>query len=301
MKGLIAGLCLLPLSLSTTCCAEDTAITVPELNAVIQKIRPLHETIQAPGPGDWRAQHKEPGQTFMQYGQSKPVTLQGVRNVIYIQPIGVFTKTQQQVVKLTADYMERYFGATVAFRKTLPLSAIPESAKRTHPSWGDRQILTTYVLNSVLQPNLPRDAAAMIAFTASDLWPGQNWNFVFGQASIRERVGVWSIYRNGDPETDAAAFKQCLSRTIKTAVHETGHMFSMRHCTAYECVMCGSNSLPESDRRPLYLCPEGVAKICWATQTQPIGRYRKLIEFCEKNGFDEDRAFFEASIKKLQE
>ncbi len=275
-------------------------ITAARLRPAIEKLRPLHQTISKPAPGDWLSQHRESGQTFEQYAHSRPVTPQGVRNVLYIQPIGTFTKTQRNIVKLTAEYMERHLNLEVRTKKTLPLSVIPTAAQRTHPQWGDKQILTTYVLDSVLKPRLPKDGAAMIAFTASDIWPGRGWNFVFGQGSIRERVGIWSIYRNGDPDRDAKSFALCLKRTIKTAVHETGHIFSMYHCTAYECCMCGSNHREESDRRPVYLCPECTAKICWATQIHPVERYKRLMEWCMTNGFEEERAFFEKSMKALQ-
>ncbi|MFC1497912.1 archaemetzincin [Verrucomicrobiota bacterium] len=280
--------------------ARKQIITAAELKPVIEKLKPLHQKISQPGLSDWLAQHNEPGQTFNQYVQSRPVTPQGIRNVLYIQPIGKFTKTQQKIVTLTAEYMEHYFSLKVKINETIPLSVIPDTARRTHPGWGCKQVLSTYVLYNVLKPRLPDNAAAMIAFTASDLWPGKGWNFVFGQASIRERVGVWSIYRNGDPDKDKESFKLCLMRTIKTAVHETGHMFSIRHCTAYECCMCGSNHREESDRRPLYLCPECTAKICWVTQTDPIARYKRLMGFCKGNGFEQEFIFFEKSIQRLE-
>ena len=197
--------------------------------------------------------------------------------------------------------MERYFSLDVRTNETLPLSAIPDTARRHHPEWGIPQILTRYVLHDVLKPALPEDAAAMIALTASDLWAGEKWNFVFGQASIRERVGVWSIYRNGDPDEDQESFKLCLLRTVKVAVHETGHMFSLRHCTAYECCMRGSNHREELDRHPVYLCPECTAKVCWATQTDPVERYKRLLAFWKENGFEEESSFFEASIRRLEE
>ena len=113
-------------------------------------------------------------------------------------------------------------------------------------------------------------------------------------------MGIWSINRNGVPGEGEEGFKLCLVRTIKTAVHETGHMFSMHHCTAYECVMCGSNSLEESDRKPLHLCPECLAKVCWATQADPVARYQRLISFCQENGIEPERTFFETSIEALQ-
>ncbi|MGE5192634.1 MAG: Zn-dependent protease, partial [Deltaproteobacteria bacterium] len=64
------------------------------------------------------------------------------------------------------------------------------------------------------------------------LKPGEGWNFVFGQASLSDRVGVWSIYRFGNPEKSADDYKLCLRRTLATAVHETGHMLGIKHCTA---------------------------------------------------------------------
>ena len=169
-------------------------------------------------------------------------------------------------------------------RKDIPLSTIPKSARRTHPTWGCKQILTTYVLDKVLKPNLPKDAFACIALTSSDLWPGRGWNFVFGQASLRERVGVWSISRFGNPGESRKTFRLTLLRAMRTGTHELGHMFSMYHCTAYECGMCGSNSMAESDRRPLAFCPECMAKVCWATKTDPRKRYAKLSAFCRKHG-----------------
>ena len=73
--------------------------------------------------------------------------------------------------------------------------------------------------------------------------------------------------------------RRVLLRTLKTATHETGHMFSMAHCTLFECNMCGSNHLPEADRRPLELCPHCLAKLCYATNADPIKRFERLIAF----------------------
>jgi archaemetzincin len=161
------------------------------------------------------------------------------------------------------------------------------------------QVLTGYVLDKVLRPRLPEDAAAYIAFTASDLWPGEGWNFVFGEASLKGRVGVWSLYRNGEPDKSDADFRLCLLRTLKTATHETSHMFSIEHCTLYECNMCGSNNREESDRRPLCLCPEDLAKVCWAARTDPVERCRELAAFCEAQGLDAEAAYYRRATERL--
>ena len=216
-----------------------------------------------------------------------------------MQPLGDFTKTQRKVIDQTADVIGRYFNLPVKVVAPLPLSRIPKKARRVHPSWGVKQILTGYVLDDLLAPRVPKDAFAYIAFTTSDLWPGERWNFVFGQASLHGRVGVWSLYRYGDPHKGAAAYRLCLKRTIQTATHELGHMFSMYHCTAYECNMCGSNSLPEADRRPMTACPECLAKICWATQADSIKRYRKLHAFYRASGLADDAARYAKLLKAL--
>src|SRR5690606_34426241 len=134
---------------------------------------------------------------------------------------------------------------------------------------------------------------AMIAFTASDLWPGEGWNYVFGQASLSDRVGVWSIHRHGDPDAGETEFRECLLRAMKVATHETGHMFSMQHCTKYECNMCGSNNRAESDRRPVEVCPECLAKLCWATDCDPAARFSKLAEFCKQQGLQAELKLYE--------
>ncbi len=272
----------------------------PTLPGPYARLTRLHAPLAPPKPGEWLWQHPEPGQSFAEYKTSKPVRPAGRRRVLYIQPLGEFSETQQRILDRTVEYMHLYFGLLVKKLPPLSLDVIPPEARRVHPSWGMAQILSTYVLDQVLIRRVPRDAVAVLALTTSDLWPGEGWNFVFGQASLQSRVGVWSIYRNGDPDSGDDAFRLCLRRTLKTATHETGHMFSMLHCTAYQCNMCGSNHRAESDRQPLWLCPVCLAKLAWATGVEPIGRYRRLAAFCKENGLVEEAVFFRKSVAVLE-
>ncbi|TET37798.1 MAG: hypothetical protein E3J72_05360 [Planctomycetota bacterium] len=271
-----------------------------ELAEFMKKLVPLHKPLGKPGKSDWLSHHSEPGQTFEQYIACNPERPAGNRSFIYVQPLGDFSKTEKKIILLTAKFMTYYFNLQIKLCKNLPLSTIPKSARRVHPKWKDKQILAPYILDYVLRPRLPDDAMAYIAFTNSDLWPGEGWNFVYGLASLRHRVGVWSIYRNGDPDESDESFRLCPLRTIKMASHETGHMFSMKHCIKYECNMCGCNNRTESDRLPLALCPECTAKICWATKTNPLSRYRQLSKFCGKNGLEKEKKFYEKSANILK-
>jgi archaemetzincin len=279
---------------------DATDVRDMQLPPTFEKLLPLHTKLGRPQPGEWLAEHKEPGQTYAEYLRGNPVRVDRKRRVIYVQPLGDFDPIQRKILDRTAEFLGIYFQLPVKTCADLSLNVIPASARREHPTWHVKQILSAYVLEKVLQPRLPADACAYIALTTSDLWPGEGWNFVFGQASLSERVGVWSIARNGDPHENEAAFRLCLLRTLKTASHETGHMFSMQHCTFYECNMCGSNHRDEADHHPLLLCPHCLAKLCHATGADPVKRYKALTDFSKREGLTAEHEFYLKSIDASQ-
>ncbi len=277
----------------------------PELASLIKAMKavePLHTPMGRPKLYDWLMEHEEKGQTFAEYLNSKPVIPTDQRKIIYVQPLGNFTEPQRKIVKITAEYLALFFNLPVRINEDLPLTLIPKIARRKSPlEKNSEQILTGYVLNDILKPRLPSDAVAMIAFTASDLWPGQGWNFLFGQASLSDRVGVWSLHHFGNPDEIYGDFQLCLLRTLKLASHETGHMFSIPHCTKYECNMSGTNHLGETDSRQLDVCPECMAKICWAMKYNLLQRYEKLAEFCQTQGLAQERKYFLAAATAVTE
>jgi archaemetzincin len=254
---------------------------------VEERLRPLASPLEQPEVGDWLAEHPEPGQTFAEYRAADPVRRGGQFTTLYLCLLGDFSEPQDQVVQRCREYLCLFFDVPVQVRRHVPLSEVPARARRTHPDWGDDQVLSTYVLREVLVPDRPDDALAYLALTASDLWPGKGWNFVFGQANLRKRVGVWSLYRNGDPAEGEAAYRLCLRRTLTTATHETGHILTMKHCTAFGCLMNGSNHQGERDRRPLHLCPVCLRKLLWNLQAEPVACLKRLEGFCRENGLEE--------------
>ena len=264
-----------------------------------EKLRPLTQTLPPPRPGDWLAEHDEPGQTFAEYLDAQPVRKSGDLHTLYLCLVGEFTEAQQHILDLTREYLAIFFDCPVKVQRQVALASIPARAKRTHPSWGDEQVLTGYLLHKVLGPERPADALAYLALTASDLWPGQGWNFVFGEANLRERTGVWSIYRNGDPGEGEAAFRLCLRRTLGTASHELGHVLTMQHCTAFHCLMNGSNHQAERDARPLYLCPVCLRKLCWNLRVEAVPYLTKLKAFCQQNGLDPESGWYDKAIAAL--
>lgn len=261
-----------------------------QLAEAMQKVEKFYKPMGAPQQFDWLATFDEPGQTFEEYLNSDPTLPSKERSKIYVLPLGNFTGMQKKVIDITAGYLRVFYDLDV---QMLPTQQIPQplhvSDSRVNPYTHVEQVRTSFILEKILQPMLPPDAAALIAFTDDDLFPDNNMAFVFGQASMENRVGVWSLSRLDDQ----ADFKTFLTRTIKIAAHETGHMFSIHHCRKYECVMNGSNHLGETDRHPLDACPECMAKICWLSKVSPAERYKRLADFCRKNGLSGDGEDFE--------
>jgi archaemetzincin len=271
------------------------AARVAEFRAVAARLVPLFDKKAPPRPGDWLAEHREPGQTLDEYVASDPVRPTPRRGVLYVAPLGEFEGARQRLLDDTVEALGLFFGVPVRVTESLSASSFPPSARRPERGFGE-QLLTGTVLERAAKVR-PSDALGVLVLTSSDLYPRSDWNFVFGQASLSERVGVWSIARFGDPDDD---YGRVLRRTLRTALHETAHMLSLQHCTAYECGMNGSNSLEESDRRPMAFCPECDAKIWWSCSVSDRRRrYDRLASFAERKGLKEEAALWRSCRGKL--
>lgn len=259
------------------------------------------QTIPAPHPNDWLAVHEEPGQTFSEFTASQPNRPSQDRHVIYLQPLGSFAPKQSPPLDKLRGFAAAFFTMDV---KVLPPLAI-EAAKfttRRNPYAGNVQILTSDVLN-FLKSRVPSDAFCILAITMEDLYPEASWNFVFGQVSLRERVGIYSFARYdpafyGEPRRTGYE-TLLLRRSCKVLAHEAGHMFGLAHCTYFNCPMNGSNHLAESDRRPLHLCPVCLRKLQWSISFDVRKRYIALERVERGAGFVDEAEWLARRIKAL--
>ena len=241
-------------------------------------------------PGDWLAEHHEDGQTFREFQHSSTLRPTAERRTIVLQPLGEFTEQQRAVLVTLQRATTLYFGLAVEIAAVAPL---PTRGRRIRHRDGQplAQYLTREILAS-LSRGAPERAIAYLGVTFQDLYPEPSWNFVFGEAELSARVGVYSLLRF-TPEfnheaNDATAHQRFARRAIQLLAHETGHIFGIQHCTAFECVMNGSNSLTESDRAPLEPCHECLHKLAFALRLQPLPRYRELARFYQELGLDHD-------------
>jgi archaemetzincin len=257
------------------------------------------EPLPQPSPGDWLAEHPEPGQTFEQFVADSPNRPDQARKFIYLQPIGAFDSRSSPDVAVLRDYAERFFSVPTRLLPALSSQGMAITERR-NPLFGNRQLLTTDILDE-LQRRLPDDAYCLLGISMQDLYPADSWNFVFGQARLRDRVGVYSLARY-DPafcdEPPAQDVRRLvLRRSLKVMVHEIAHMFGLEHCIFYHCFLNGSNHLAESDARPLHACPVCLRKLQWSTGFNPLDRYTRLRDFYLKHGFQDEAAWLEARLR----
>ncbi|TSK14693.1 Archaemetzincin-2 [Bagarius yarrelli] len=260
---------------------------------------------------DWIPAHPEAPQDFQSfYSNPYRSTPDPGHKTIYIQTIGCLTDgagITEQYVEWLREYCEAfYYGLRV---KLLPAVTVAATSCmfRVNSNTNNLQLHAGDLL-TFLKKIKPKDAFCIVGITMIDLYPKDSWNFVFGQASLSEGMGVFSFARYDDnfythnyagklkrtlklKPGDYSVFQDyytppinstLLLRSCKTLTHEIGHIFGIKHCQWLQCVMQGSNHLEESDRRPLDLCPICLRKLQCAIGFKIADRYKALLQWIEK-------------------
>jgi archaemetzincin len=201
----------------------------------------------------------------------------GDRRSIVIQPLGERIADRAALLEQVRAWGGIYFGVEVKVQPAIPVpKGAWNEARRQYD--GDR-LLTD------LENRMPGKALAFVGLCEEDLWSG-DLNFVFGVATLRRRTGVYSLARYG-----GGGDGKFLLRTLKVFSHETGHILGIEHCVRWECVMNGSNSLEETDRAPLFPCPECHEKLRWNTGFDGRKRWEGLAAFLDGAGLSGEAAF----------
>ncbi len=257
------------------------------------------QVLPPPKEGDWLASFPEPGQTVAEYEASDPRGRTETRTKFVVLPIGPFTGEGQEVVADAAEFAEIFLTLPVEVASGVDLPGPPDRTME----WG-AQYRTGRMLDEVILPRLPSDAVGLMGLTMSDLYPDNSWNYVFGQATWHERVGVYSIVRYfpefwGQPRSEATD-QLALIRTMAVFVHEAGHMLGIKHCIDYRCVMNGCNSLPELDASPLFLCPHDLEKLHTNLGFDVVARYERLRDFCAAKGLTDDVTWLDKRLATVR-
>ncbi len=246
--------------------------------------------------GSWLAQFRERGQNLAQYKAVDPNRGEEDSYLVLSPLAGLQEDPAKELVEPVRQFLGIYFQTPIESGETLPL---PDYA--LHPDKGARGQYDAQTLLDSLKGSCPAGAAACLAFTDRDLFvPGLQ--YVFGLGHFHSRVGVISMYRLWDDKYDpvtgteiAPADPDPLRRALKVAAHEMAHEFSIAHCAHYrDCVMGGTNSLAESDRGSLMLCPLDHEKLRWNLHFDPRARYIELSAWADAYGLHPEAAYWRA-------
>jgi archaemetzincin len=264
--------------------AKGQAHRLERLPGALELAKAVARPKRAPRKGEWLAAHPEGGQLLAEFLAERPDGGWPPGRTIYLVPVGELMAAQNALLSRTAAVLTAWYQTDVKVLPALSDSVVPAASRRQRDfgmQWQTAPILDALV------PLRPPDAAGLMAVTAVDLYPDEDWNFVFGEARYGERVGVMSVFRHGDLATEPTTV---LARTASTAAHELGHMVGLLHCVAFECAMNGSNSLEESDGIPLEPCPACLAKLSLRLEFDPIRRALAMEAVCLDAGLANDVA-----------
>lgn len=203
-------------------------------------------------PGDGNGDRR--GETFAQFCRPGPRRAfpSKYNGKIYLTPIGPMDNAPDTSVLL--ECLRVHFQMEVVLAPAIVGKDFDKIEKCA--GWGYGEQLETPSCAELLESRKPRDAFANIGFTMSDICcSASGFGFLFGQAQLDKGVGIFSFARYAS-ESPSLFLRRC----CMVLVHETMHLFGIRHCIHAECLMNGSNCLEESDRRPFAACPVCLAK-----------------------------------------
>jgi len=140
-------------------------------------------------------------------------------------------------------------------RELAPFDEVAEAYDPSRYQYHSTRILA--ILEGVVQT---ANVKFLLGVAPFDLYvPGMN--YVFGEARCPGRVAVISTLRLKPPSQTETALLG--ARVVKEAVHETGHMLGLRHCSDEFCVMHFSERLSDTDRKHDDFCSECRSRLRW--------------------------------------
>jgi archaemetzincin len=278
---------------------EDDGATPATLEALAKQKEALYakkaydetgyERLPAPKKGEWLARFKETGQDEAAYRTECKNKRRTGREKVYVTELGDLSERCKSVQGPVRDFLHAFFQLEVVRRdpRAMPAGTFVKKRKQYD---GD-------ALLENMKDKLPDDALASVGLLDKDIFT-EGLNFIFGQGSLADRVGIYSFVRLQDgEETKEPLYRE---RCFRLVAHEVGHIMGMEHCVYYRCVMNGANSLDEDDTAPLHLCPVCQAKLRWNIGFDDLAREKDLAAICAKNQIDDEAKWSQARVARLE-
>lgn len=156
----------------------------------------------------------------------------------------------------------------------------------------------------------PRRELVCVAVTMVDIYLNQIEDWVYGEARRQQGLAVYSFVRL-DPlytESSRLTYSSPLSdehriimirRCVKVLLHELAHLFGLKHCIYYTCLMNGVNNQTEMDRQPLYLCPVCLRKLYSTLRFDVRVMYERFVHLCTKYRLEDERSWYQKRLEAM--
>ncbi len=146
--------------------------------------------------------------------------------------------------------IEQVFRAETTVLK-VPFPHAPASTDGQYPAREFLQYLQSFAEETTL----------VAAIADPDLsFPGLN--FVFGLSDPENGVSVVSMHRFLGKKKVSQSDRPAFERTLKTAVHELGHLYGLSHCKDQKCAMFFSFTVADTDYKQKQFCARCTEKLC---------------------------------------
>ncbi|UJR08364.1 hypothetical protein I4U23_012635 [Adineta vaga] len=271
--------------------------------------------IPKPDKGDWLNICKEDGQTVQEFERSQKALPSSRCNIIYLQPFGDFNSPRTPSLDIICQFSRIFFPGCQT--ELLPSVDLNDNMRQrintsTHQSQYLISDFTEYLKQMQQKRNNPQELFS-IGVTMVDIYPNLKWNFVFGEASVADGIGLFSFARFDPlfPHPSVESFQQLctqeervliLRRALNTYIPEVMHLFGLKHCIYYLCLMNGTNGEIEMDNKLLYLCPICLRKMSIVFKNQNydiIHMYKNLSELSKTLGFQQEIAWYTNRLQIL--
>ena len=159
--------------------------------------------------------------------------------------VGATPEAEREAFNAVRGRVESEFGIAVREMELAPLDFAYDRERGQYASIAVLEMLARAC---------PPDAVKLLAVTERDLYIPV-LTFVFGQAQLNGRVAVVSLARLRQEFYGLAPNREILlERTLKEALHETGHTFGLVHCADRHCAMSLSTNVRQIDSKRCEFC-----------------------------------------------
>lgn len=250
----------------------------------------FYEEIDPPGRSDWLWEHKESGQSYKNYLSEMINSPSKSSNTVYIQNLDEGLDVDSF---LTDEMMEHLRSLLELYYPGIKTKINSEKVNFETLSVPSRKNTPYFQYNGSdtlqkLRQKIPKGGLLIIGLTTIDIYPREDWNFVFGLASKEYACGIFSFRRYydeiaGNLGNNHPLFFQTVTKMAgRVMLHETGHLFALQHCIFFKCLMNGSNHMQENFKRSFEICPVCLRKLWANLKFDIIERFQNLADGLDK-------------------